>query len=60
MRPLRRLASGIDGLNEWIGRAIHWLVLLMVLLGAGATLLRYSSRWLGLTLNLTPASEAQW
>ncbi|HUF76952.1 MAG TPA: TRAP transporter small permease subunit [Longimicrobiales bacterium] len=32
----------------------------MVLLGAGATLLRYSSRWLGLTLNLTPATEAQW
>ena len=60
MQRLRRVAGGIDALNEWIGRAIHWLVLLMVLLGAGATLLRYSSRWLGLTLNLTPATEAQW
>jgi TRAP-type mannitol/chloroaromatic compound transport system permease small subunit len=60
VRFLRRLASGIDAVSDGIGRAIHWLVLLMVLLGAGATLLRYSSRKLGLTLNLTPATEAQW
>jgi TRAP-type mannitol/chloroaromatic compound transport system permease small subunit len=32
----------------------------MVLLGAGAALVRYFSRGLGLTLNLTPATEAQW
>jgi TRAP-type mannitol/chloroaromatic compound transport system permease small subunit len=60
VRGLRRLANGIDGLNDRIGKAIHWLVLAMVVLGAGATLARYSSRWLGLTLNLTPATEAQW
>ena len=54
------LPDGIDALNDGIGRVIRWLVLVMVLLGAGATLLRYSSRWLGLTLNLTPATEAQW
>lgn len=60
MKLLRRLSAGIDALNDRIGQLIRWLVLLMVLLGAGATLLRYSSRSLGLTLNLTPATEAQW
>ena len=60
MQLLRRVSAGIDALNDRIGRLIRWLVLLMVLLGAGATLLRYSSRSLGLTLNLTPATEAQW
>jgi len=60
VRALRRIADGIDALNDRIGSLVRWLVLLMVLLGAGSTLLRYSSRWLGLTLNLTPAGEAQW
>ena len=60
MKRPRGLADGIDALNDGIGSVIRWLVLLMVLLGAGATLLRYSSRWLGLTLNLTPATEVQW
>lgn len=57
---LRGLTSRIDALNDWIGRAIHWLVLLMVIVGAVSTLARYSSRRLGLSLNLTPATEAEW
>lgn len=60
MPLLRRLAVVIDALNDRIGALIRWLVLAMVILGAGATLLRYSARWLGLTVNLTPATEAQW
>ncbi len=60
MRSLLGLARRVDALNDRIGQAIHWLVLLMVLLGALATLSRYSSRSLGLTLNLTPATELQW
>jgi len=60
VRLLRRLAASVDALNDWIGKAIQWLVLLMVLVGAASTLLRYSARWLGLTLNLTPISEAGW
>lgn len=60
MRFLRRLAGWVDALNDWIGAAVHWLVLLMVLLGAGSALARYASRRLGLALNLTPLMEAQW
>jgi len=56
----RRLARRVDGLNDRIGHAIHWLVLVMVLVGAALALTRYASRRFGLTLNLTPATEAQW
>lgn len=60
MRSLRRLTRFVGELNDRIGAAIHWLVLLMVLIGATSALMRYFSRSLGLTLNLTPATEAQW
>jgi TRAP-type mannitol/chloroaromatic compound transport system permease small subunit len=60
MRLLRTLANWVDGLNDRIGVAIRWLVLVMVLTGAVSTVARYFSRDLGLTLNLTPATEAQW
>ena len=60
MRLLRTLASRVDDLNDHIGSAIRWLVLLMVLTGAVSAVARYFSRDLGLTLNLTPATEAQW
>jgi TRAP-type mannitol/chloroaromatic compound transport system permease small subunit len=60
MRLLRRLASRVDDLNDHIGIAIRWLVLVMVLIGAVSAVARYFSRDLGLSLNLTPATEAQW
>jgi TRAP-type mannitol/chloroaromatic compound transport system permease small subunit len=60
MSVLRKLAAGIDGVNDRIGASIRWLVLLMVLAGAGSAIVRYLSRGLGLSLNLVPASEAQW
>ena len=60
MRILRTLAGRVDGLNDSIGIAIRWLVLLMVLTGAGSAVARYFSRGLGLSLNLVPAAEAQW
>jgi len=60
VRLLRRFSARVDALNDAIGGAIHWLVVLMVLVGAASTVVRYSSRRLGLTLNLTPATEAQW
>ena len=50
----------IDRLNDAIGGAIRWLVLVMVLIGAASAVVRYFSRGLGLTLNLTPATEVQW
>ncbi|MGD8601688.1 MAG: TRAP transporter small permease subunit [Gemmatimonadota bacterium] len=60
MRLLRRLSSGVDALNDRIGASIRWLVLLMVLTGAGNAVVRYFSRGLGLSLNLVPVTEAQW
>ncbi|HET9949405.1 MAG TPA: TRAP transporter small permease subunit [Longimicrobiales bacterium] len=47
-------------MNDRIGVAIRWAVLVMVVLGAGVTLVRYAARYLGSTVNLTPATEAQW
>lgn len=60
MRLLRRLSGGIDALNDRIGAAIRWLVLVMVLVAAANAVVRYFSRGAGLSLNLTPATEAQW
>lgn len=60
MLILRKLSNGIDGLNEAIGVTIRWLTLLMVLIGAIGAVLRYYSRGLGLSMNLTPFIELQW
>lgn len=60
MRLLRRLSRGIDALNDRLGAAIRWLVLVMVAVAAGNAVVRYFSRGAGLSLNLTPATEAQW
>lgn len=60
MPLLRKLARRIDALNDLIGTTIRWLVLVMVIVGSVLAVTRYSSRRLGLTLNLTPATEMQW
>ena len=39
---------------------IRWLTLVMALVGAATAGLRYSSRGLGLSFNLTPQTELQW
>jgi len=60
MLILRKLSNGIDGLNEVIGVTIRWLTLIMVFIGAIGAVLRYYSRSLGLSMNLTPFVELQW
>ena len=40
MQRLLQLARGIDRLSEWTGRAVYWLVLLTVLIGAYNALVR--------------------
>ena len=57
---LQQVVASIDELNEKMGMFIRWLVLVMVFIGAVSAVLRYFSRGLELTLNLTPATEAQW
>ena len=41
MMRLGRLAIGIDNANEWFGRAVSWLTLLLVLITVLVALLRY-------------------
>ena len=53
MKPLLTLSRAIDGLNERIGRALMWLVLVVVLVSAGNATTRYmldiaSNAWLEL------------
>lgn len=60
MQILKRMSAAIDGLNNVIGVTIRWLTLVMVLIGAIGAVLRYYSRGLGLSMNLTPLVEGQW
>jgi TRAP-type mannitol/chloroaromatic compound transport system permease small subunit len=60
MHSLKRFAAAIDALNDRIGSAIRWLSLVMVFIGAATAILRYSARGFGLSMNLTPPTEAQW
>lgn len=60
MLILRKLSAGIDGLNDAIGVTIRWLTLVMVLIGAVSAIMRYFSRGLGMSMNLTPLVEGQW
>lgn len=60
MQILRRFSGFIDGLNDKLGVVIRWLALLMVLIGALSAVVRYFARSQQWTLNLTPATEAQW
>ncbi|MHB9118919.1 MAG: TRAP transporter small permease subunit [Burkholderiales bacterium] len=38
---MKFIAASIDAINEWVGRAATWLVLLSVLVSAGSALFRY-------------------
>ena len=40
--PLQRLADGCEAINEWLGRAVSWLSLLMVLVTFVIVVLRYA------------------
>lgn len=47
---LARFAAVVDTLNEWVGRAIAWLTLAMVLLMFTMVVLRYGFDWNSLAL----------
>jgi TRAP-type mannitol/chloroaromatic compound transport system permease small subunit len=55
-----RIASHIDRTNEWIGRAVYWLTLVMVLIGSYNALVRYIDRFIGLGLSSNTYIELQW
>ncbi|MBI5786356.1 MAG: TRAP transporter small permease subunit [Rhodocyclales bacterium] len=55
MNAMLRLASGIDAVNERIGRTTIWLVLVVVLISAGNALSRYA-----LNMSSNAWLEIQW
>lgn len=61
MTPLLLRISGlIDRSMRALGRAVSWLTLGMVLLGAGNAVLRYLGRFVGENLTSNAVVEAQW
>lgn len=60
MRLLLRLSAAIDRVNDRIGVAIQWLVLLMVLVGAFNALARYATRYTGISLSSNAYFDLQW
>lgn len=60
MQRWLRLAYGIDRLNEYIGRGVYWLTLVMVLAGAFNAVVRYLDRYTGLGISSNLFIELQW
>jgi TRAP-type mannitol/chloroaromatic compound transport system permease small subunit len=59
-RPLPAWVRAADRLAEWTGRAVLWLIALMVVVGAFNALARYGARWMGLNLSSNAYLELQW
>jgi TRAP-type mannitol/chloroaromatic compound transport system permease small subunit len=55
MKTMLRLASGIDAVNDRIGKAITWLILIVVLISAGNAISRYA-----LDMSSNAMLEIQW
>jgi TRAP-type mannitol/chloroaromatic compound transport system permease small subunit len=45
MQPLLKLSGLIDAINERLGRAATWLVLIVVLISASNAVMRYAINW---------------
>lgn len=50
----------VDALNERVGAFASWMVLAMVLVGAGNAVARYAGRFVGMNLSSNAYLEAQW
>jgi TRAP-type mannitol/chloroaromatic compound transport system permease small subunit len=60
MQALLRISGGIDRLNRGLSRAVAWLLLVMVVVGAYNAVARYLERDLGLRLSSNALLELQW
>ncbi len=60
MRTLLPLSRAIDLLNGWIGRAVSWATLVMILIGAYNAIVRYLGRFIGTNLSSNVYLELQW
>lgn len=57
---MHAVSTLIDRLSGMLGKAVSWICLLMVLLGAFNAVSRYLGRYVGMNLNSTALTEAQW
>ncbi len=55
-----RWVALVDGLSERLGRAVSWLALAMVLIGAFNAVVRYLGRFASWNLSSNAYIEAQW
>ena len=60
MTWLLRCARTVDRLNGWLGRAVAWMALVMILVGAFNAIARYLGRFLGRDLSANTYIELQW
>lgn len=60
MRFLLQISKGIDTLNNWVGRTIMWLALLMVILGAYNAFTRVIDKQYKTQLSTNTWMELQW
>ena len=60
MSRLRASSSALGRIADAVGAGVRWLVLLMVVLGAGNAVLRHVGKVLGVALTRNAVVEAQW
>ena len=60
MNGLLRFSAAVDRLNDRIGDWIQWLTLFMVIVGAVNALLRYATRYAGVSLSSNAFIDLQW
>ncbi len=60
LTQLLRFSAAIDKLNDWVGGAIRWLALVMVLVGAANAIGRYATPLVGVSLSSNALLDLQW
>ncbi len=60
VRQLLRFSAAIDRMNDRIGGVIQWLTLAMVVVGSANALLRYATRFAGVSLSSNAFLDLQW
>lgn len=60
MQRLLRISGWIDRANDAIGRVIYWLALVMVLVAAFNSIVRYGGRFVGIDWSSNAYLELQW
>lgn len=60
MQRLLAFSAVVDRINGWLGRAVRWLTLVMVLVASANAVLRYMGRFAGVNLSSNAFLEMQW